>query len=82
MWPELRTEIRPFVARRVPAADVQDVVQDVRVRVQLGLPACVTRPVCAQAEPEEPDEGERQCMARYLVAQVAVLPAMYRTPWC
>ena len=31
-----------------------------------------------QAELEEPDEGERQCMARYLVAQVAVLATRYR----
>jgi RNA polymerase sigma-70 factor, ECF subfamily len=31
-----------------------------------------------QAEPEESEEGERQCMARYLVAQLAMLPPPYR----
>lgn len=31
--------LRPFVARRVPAAEVDDVLQDVFVRVQRGLPA-------------------------------------------
>ena len=31
--------LRPFVAQRVPAAEVDDVLQDVFVRVQRGLPA-------------------------------------------
>jgi RNA polymerase sigma-70 factor, ECF subfamily len=36
---ELEDKLRPFVARRVPAAEVDDVLQDVYVRVQRGLPA-------------------------------------------
>lgn len=37
--PELAHKLRPFVARRVPPSDVDDVLQDVFVRVQRGLPA-------------------------------------------
>jgi RNA polymerase sigma-70 factor (ECF subfamily) len=37
--PELQHKLRPFVARRVPPGDVEDVLQDVFVRVQRGLPA-------------------------------------------
>lgn len=36
---ELELRLRPFVARRVPAGEVEDVLQDVFVRVQRGLPA-------------------------------------------
>jgi RNA polymerase sigma-70 factor (ECF subfamily) len=36
---ELEQKLRPFVARRVPAVEVDDVLQDVFVRVQRGLPA-------------------------------------------
>lgn len=36
--PELAQKLRPFVARRVAPADVDDVLQDVFVRVQQGLP--------------------------------------------
>jgi RNA polymerase sigma-70 factor, ECF subfamily len=36
---ELERKLRPFVARRVPASEVDDVLQDVFVRVQRGLPA-------------------------------------------
>jgi RNA polymerase sigma-70 factor (ECF subfamily) len=37
-WRELETKLRPFVARRVrSAADVDDVVQDVLLRMQRGL---------------------------------------------
>lgn len=35
---ELATQLRPFVSRRVPQADVDDVLQDVFVRLQQGLP--------------------------------------------
>lgn len=35
---ELAQKLRPFVARRVPPTDVDDVLQDVFVRVQQGLP--------------------------------------------
>jgi len=34
---ELEGRLRPFIERRVPAADVDDVVQDVFLRVQRGL---------------------------------------------
>lgn len=34
---ELEQKLRPFVARRVPPADVEDVLQDVFVRVHRGL---------------------------------------------
>lgn len=34
---ELEQKLRPFVARRVPAPDVEDVLQDVFVRVQRSL---------------------------------------------
>lgn len=38
-WRELEARLRPFVARRVAAAaDVDDVVQDVFLRLQRGLP--------------------------------------------
>ncbi len=33
----LRSTLRPFVARRVPASDVDDVLQDILVRVARGL---------------------------------------------
>lgn len=36
---ELEARLRPFVARRVSDSDVDDVVQDVFLRVQQGLPA-------------------------------------------
>ncbi|HEY8947190.1 MAG TPA: sigma-70 family RNA polymerase sigma factor [Polyangiaceae bacterium] len=36
---ELEGRLRPFIARRVPAADVDDVVQDVFLRVQRSLPS-------------------------------------------
>jgi RNA polymerase sigma-70 factor (ECF subfamily) len=35
-WPEVRQHLLPFVARRVPAADVDDVLQDILMRVQRG----------------------------------------------
>ncbi len=35
---ELEQQLRPFVARRVPAADIDDVLQDVYLRVQQALP--------------------------------------------
>ena len=37
-WQDVAGRLRPFVARRVPAGDVDDVVQDVFVRMQRGLP--------------------------------------------
>jgi RNA polymerase sigma-70 factor (ECF subfamily) len=37
-WQEVEARLRPFVARRVPPADVDDVMQDVFVRMQRGLP--------------------------------------------
>ena len=36
---ELERQLRPFVARRVPAGEVDDVLQEVFVRVQRGLPS-------------------------------------------
>ncbi|MFO0548608.1 MAG: sigma-70 family RNA polymerase sigma factor [Polyangiaceae bacterium] len=37
-WRELETRLRPFIARRVPtASDVDDVVQDIFLRMQRGL---------------------------------------------
>lgn len=36
---DVAAKLRPFVARRVAAADVDDVLQDVFVRMQRGLPA-------------------------------------------
>jgi RNA polymerase sigma-70 factor (ECF subfamily) len=36
-WQEIGARLRPFVARRVPPADVDDVVQDTFVRVYRGL---------------------------------------------
>ena len=38
-WRELDLRLRPFVARRVRAEDVDDVVQDVFLRMQRGLDA-------------------------------------------
>lgn len=37
LWQDVATRLRPFVARQVPAADVDDVLQDVFVRMQRGL---------------------------------------------
>jgi RNA polymerase sigma-70 factor (ECF subfamily) len=37
LWEDVAARLRPFVARRVPAADVDDVLQDVFVRMQRGL---------------------------------------------
>jgi RNA polymerase sigma-70 factor (ECF subfamily) len=36
---DLRARLRPFVARRVPSSDVEDVLQDVFLRMQRGLAA-------------------------------------------
>jgi RNA polymerase sigma-70 factor (ECF subfamily) len=38
-WRELEARLRPFVLRRVPAADADDVLQDTFIRVHRGLPA-------------------------------------------
>lgn len=38
-WRLLEGRLRPFIARRVPAADVDDVLQDVFLRMQRGLPS-------------------------------------------
>jgi RNA polymerase sigma-70 factor (ECF subfamily) len=38
-WADAIDRLRPFVARRVPAADVDDVVQDVLVRAHRGVGA-------------------------------------------
>lgn len=37
-WQDVAAQLRPFLARRVEAAEVDDVLQDVFVRVQRGLP--------------------------------------------
>jgi RNA polymerase sigma-70 factor (ECF subfamily) len=37
-WQSVAAQLRPFLARRVAAADVDDVLQDVWIRVQRGLP--------------------------------------------
>jgi RNA polymerase sigma-70 factor, ECF subfamily len=37
LWRDASTRLRPFVARRVSPADVDDVLQDVFVRMQRGL---------------------------------------------
>jgi RNA polymerase sigma-70 factor, ECF subfamily len=37
-WQDVAARLRPFLARRVPPADVEDVLQDVFVRLQRGLP--------------------------------------------
>jgi RNA polymerase sigma-70 factor (ECF subfamily) len=36
-WRDVEERLRPFVARRVPDADVDDVLQDVYLRMQRGL---------------------------------------------
>lgn len=37
-WSDIAARLRPFVAHRVPARDIDDVVQDVLVRMHRGLP--------------------------------------------
>ena len=37
LWQDVATRLRPFIAGRVPATEVDDVLQDVLVRVQRGL---------------------------------------------
>ena len=39
LWQDVSARLRPFIARRVSATDVDDVLQDVWIRVQRGLPA-------------------------------------------
>ena len=39
LWQDVAARLRPFVARQVPPADVDDVLQDVFVRMQRGLSA-------------------------------------------
>ena len=36
-WQQVEAQLRPFLARRVAAADVDDVLQDVFVRIQRGV---------------------------------------------
>jgi RNA polymerase sigma-70 factor (ECF subfamily) len=38
-WQEITARLRPFVARRVSPADIDDVMQDIFVRMQRSLPA-------------------------------------------
>ncbi|HEX3763668.1 MAG TPA: sigma-70 family RNA polymerase sigma factor [Kofleriaceae bacterium] len=38
LWQDVATRLRPFIARRVAPVEVDDVLQDVFVRVQRGLP--------------------------------------------
>jgi RNA polymerase sigma-70 factor (ECF subfamily) len=38
LWQDVAAQLRPFLVRRVAAADVDDVLQDVWLRVQRGLP--------------------------------------------
>lgn len=38
LWQDVAARLRPFLARRVPPAEVEDVLQDVFVRLQRGLP--------------------------------------------
>ncbi|MCB9558186.1 MAG: sigma-70 family RNA polymerase sigma factor [Deltaproteobacteria bacterium] len=38
-WGVLQSKLRPFVARRVREADVEDVLQEIFLRVQRGLPS-------------------------------------------
>jgi RNA polymerase sigma-70 factor, ECF subfamily len=37
LWQDVSAKLRPFVARRVPPTDVDDVLQDVFLRMQRGL---------------------------------------------
>lgn len=37
-WQDVAARLRPFIARRVPGSEVDDVLQDVWVRMQRGLP--------------------------------------------
>jgi RNA polymerase sigma-70 factor, ECF subfamily len=37
-WQDVAAQLRPFVARRVSPSEIDDVVQDVLVRIQRGLP--------------------------------------------
>ncbi|HSD89833.1 MAG TPA: sigma factor, partial [Kofleriaceae bacterium] len=36
-WSDVAARLRPFVAHRVPSSDIDDVVQDVLVRMHRGL---------------------------------------------
>lgn len=38
LWQDVAAQLRPFLARRVDAAELDDALQDVLVRVQRGLP--------------------------------------------
>jgi RNA polymerase sigma-70 factor (ECF subfamily) len=38
LWQDVATRLRPFLARRVTSTEVEDVLQDVFLRVQRGLP--------------------------------------------
>lgn len=38
LWQDVASQLRPFIARRVASAEIDDVLQDVFVRMQRGLP--------------------------------------------
>jgi len=38
LWQDVSSRLRPFIARRVSPGDIEDVLQDVWIRVQRGLP--------------------------------------------
>jgi len=38
-WQDVATRLRPFIARRVAPSEIDDVMQDVFIRMQRGLPA-------------------------------------------
>ncbi|NVB84072.1 MAG: sigma-70 family RNA polymerase sigma factor [Kofleriaceae bacterium] len=38
-WQDIAARLRPFVARRVSPAEIDDVMQDIFIRMQRGLPA-------------------------------------------
>lgn len=39
LWTDVAARLRPFVAHRVPANDIDDILQDVLVRMHRGLPS-------------------------------------------
>jgi RNA polymerase sigma-70 factor (ECF subfamily) len=39
LWQDVSARLRPFIARRVAPAEIEDVLQDVWLRLQRGLPA-------------------------------------------
>lgn len=80
-WSDVAARLRPFVARRVPSADLDDVLQDVLVRMHRHLPALrddarFTAWMFQVARNAIIDAGRKRTHARAEAPDVEGIPAM------